>query len=183
MNTVPQTPGLPGMHELYSAKTIAFVVDRLAQEISLDLCGANPILVGVLNGSIPFLADLMRRLQFPLEIAYMATSSYQGTKSTGQVKMLRGLDSTVQDRHVVLVEDIVDTGTTATHLIDYLSNRKPASLRLCSLIDKRGQRETPIQLDYTGFELHDGYVVGYGLDFKQQCRNMPSISVLTDGVI
>ncbi len=183
MKTATQTLGFPEMDELYSANHIASVVDRLAQEISLDLSNANPILVGVLNGSVPFLADLMRKLQFPLEIAYLAISSYHGNKSTGQVTMLRDLESTVSDRHVVLVEDIVDTGTTATYLVDHLSKQNPASLKFCSLISKQRQRKTEVHLDYVGFELLEGYVVGYGLDFQHQYRNMPSISVLKDGGI
>jgi len=160
-------------------------VRELAAELERDYAGLRPLLVGMLRGSVYFLSDLSRALRIPHEIDFMAIAAY-GTRhaATGAVRLLKDLDEEITDRHVVLVEDIVDTGLTAAYLTRLLRARRPASLVICTLLDKRARRIAPnLPLAYVGFEVPDRFVVGYGLDYRQLYRNLPYIGVLRDELL
>jgi len=163
--------------------TEAEIVQRtmeIGSEITNDLQGETPLLVGVLKGSVIFVADLMRAIAGPVELDFLAVSSYgEETQSTGVVKILKDLDNEVTGRHIVLVEDIVDTGLTLRYLINYLEAKNPASIRTCSLLLRQGDHNKDLAIDYVGFSLPPAFVVGYGLDARQQYRNLPYIAVYT----
>ncbi|MEA3402100.1 MAG: hypoxanthine phosphoribosyltransferase [Armatimonadota bacterium] len=153
-------------------------VERLAGELTEDVGELSPILVGVLNGAFVFLADLVRRLDFPLEIDFMNASSYgEGTVSEG-LEIQTDLSLDVEGRHVVLVDDILDTGQTLQGLVRHVTGRGAASVRTCCLLDKPARRTVDFEADYVGIEIPDRFVVGYGLDFAQRHRNLPFIGVL-----
>jgi len=164
---------------LFTKDEIAATVGRLAAEISHDYRDKNPILIAVLKGSFMFLADLVRRLDFPLEIEFVRISSYGGgTESSWTVKMAPGALPKIKGRHVLVVEDIIDTGLTSAFLLDYLGRKKPASLKLCSLTDKADRRRVMVNIDYRGLTVPDRFIVGYGLDCDEKYRNLPDIYVL-----
>jgi hypoxanthine phosphoribosyltransferase len=166
---------------LINRDEIARAVDRLACEIKRDYQGKEPLLIGVLTGSFVFMADLIRRLDLPLELDFVRVCSYGAAKeSSGRVRMVQGLRTPVKGRDVLVVEDIVDTGMTISFLLAYLRNRRPASLKLCALTDKPSRRRVPVAIDYLGFTVPDEFIVGYGLDCAQQFRNLPDIYVLED---
>ena len=167
-----------GIHDvLISASELERRVAELGVHISRDYAGKEPLLVGVLRGVTCFMADLMRQLSLPLAIDFMAISSYEGDRS-GAVRILKDLDENIEGRDVLIVEDIVDTGMTLNHLLQYLWARRPASVRVCTLLDKRVRRLVDVPIDYVGFEVPDEFVVGYGLDFRQKFRNLPFIATL-----
>jgi hypoxanthine phosphoribosyltransferase len=154
-------------------------VEELGEEISADYDGREVLLVGVLKGAVFFMADLMRQLSLPCEIDFMAISSYgEGTDSSGVVRILKDLDSNITDRHVLILEDIIDTGLTLSYLMRNLGAREPASLEVCALLVKHGRRETDVPVKYVGFEIPNRFVVGYGLDFGERYRNLPHVAVL-----
>ena len=154
-------------------------VQELGEEISADYDGREVLLVGVLKGAVFFMADLMRQLSLPCEIDFMAISSYgEGTDSSGVVRILKDLDSNITDRHVLILEDIIDTGLTLSYLMRNLGAREPASLEVCALLVKHGRRETDVPVKYVGFEIPNRFVVGYGLDFGERYRNLPHVAVL-----
>ena len=156
-------------------------VFRLAQEISIDYEGKNPLLLGILKGSFVFMADLIRLLEIPLEIEFISLSSYGPAKvSSGKVKVVKGLRSPLEGRDVLVVEDIVDTGLSTSYLLDYLHKRKPASVKLCALLDKPAKRKTAVHIDYLGITIPDRFVVGYGLDVDEKYRNLPDLCILED---
>ena len=156
-------------------------VVELGERISRDYADDPPVLVNVLKGGVVFLADLIRAIPLPVEIDFMEVSSYGGgTSSTGVVRILEDLSINVTGRNVLLVEDIVDTGHTLQYIIDNLATRHPKSVRICTLLDRRGRRETEVPLDYVGFVVPNNFVVGYGLDLAQKYRNLPHIAVLDD---
>ena len=160
---------------------IATAIDRLANEIRRDYAGEEPLLLGILKGSFMVMADLVRRLDFPLEIDFIRLSSYGGgTESSGKINVVQGLRSVVRGRNVLVVEDIIDTGLTVAYLLEYLHKRKPASLRLCALLDKPSRRRVPVSIDYIGITVPDKFLVGYGLDCDEKYRNLPDICVLGD---
>jgi len=164
---------------LYTADDIDAKVQELGRDILADYRGRNVILVGILNGCFPFMADLVRAMNLRLEVDFMAVSSYgNGVQSSGIVRILKDLNVNIQGRHVLLVEDIIDTGLTARYLLDNLRTRKPASMEIVSLLDKREARTEEVAIKYVGFECPDEYVVGYGLDYNQLYRNLPFIGVL-----
>ena len=166
-------------HILFTRQQIAATVSRLAGEIGGDYHDKHPVLIGCLKGSFIFLADLVRCLDFPLEVEFISLSSYgSGRQTSGKVKVVRGLRSPIKGRHVLVVEDIVDSGLTTAFLMDYLRKKKPASLKLCSLTDKPSRRLAPVAIDYLGFTVPDKFVVGYGLDYDQQFRHLPDICLL-----
>ncbi len=168
-------------HVLFTRNEISETVNRLATEINRDYAGKELLLVGVLKGSFVFLADLIRLLDFPLEVEFIGLSSYgSGTKSSGKVRVGRGLRTQVRGRNVLVVEDIVDTGLTTGYLLDYLRKNKPASLKLCSLTEKPSRRKTPVTIDYLGFTVPDKFVVGYGLDWDQKFRNLPDLCFIEE---
>jgi hypoxanthine phosphoribosyltransferase len=167
-----------GIHEvLISASEIERRVGELGASISRDYREKEPLLIGVLRGVTIFMADLMRHISLPLAVDYMAISSYEGTEGSA-VRILKDLDTPLTDRDVIVIEDIVDTGMTLNTLLQELSLRKPANLAVCALLDKRARRLVDVQMDYTGFEIPDEFVVGYGLDFQQKYRNLPFIASL-----
>ena len=164
------------LHVLFDRHTIETAVERLASEISTDFRNQNPLLLGVLRGSFVFMADLIRRLDFPLEVDFIGLSSYgSGMQTSGKIKVVKKLETPVQDRHVLIVEDIVDTGLTTAFLLDYLQKQKSASVKLCALADKPSRREVPVNIDYLGFTVPNKFIVGYGLDADQKFRNLPDI--------
>ncbi|MCH7811138.1 MAG: hypoxanthine phosphoribosyltransferase [Chloroflexi bacterium] len=167
-----------GIHKvLISASEIERKVGELGAQITRDYRGKEPLLVGVLRGVTCFMADLMRHISLPLAIDFMAISSYEG-KESGEVRILKDLDESIDARDVIVVEGIVDTGMTLRTLLQELKSRRPASLKVCTLLDKRVRRLAEVQLDYVGFEVPDEFVVGYGLDFRQNYRNLPFIAAL-----
>lgn len=158
-------------------------VAALGQQITHDLQGRVPLLIGVLKGSVIFIADLMRAIAGPVEIDFMAVSSYgDATESSGVVKIVKDLDGAVAGRDVILIEDIIDSGLTMAYLVEYLSGKGPASLRTCSLLVREGRTAPGVSVDYVGFELPPAFVVGYGLDVSQRYRNLPYIAVYDPSV-
>ena len=152
---------------------------ELAKQISEDYRGKDLLLVGVLKGAFVFMSDLARHIDLPLEFDFMAVSSYgSATKSSGVVRILKDLDYEISGRHVLLVEDIIDSGLTISYLLRYLKARGPASLEICSLFWKRGEQAVPLDVKYPGFEIPPVFVVGYGLDYAERYRNLPYIGVL-----
>ena len=161
---------------LINRQEIEAAVRRLASEISEDYRNKNPVLLGILRGSFVFLADLIRHLDFPLEVDFIGLSSYgSSTQTSGKIKVVKKLETPVRDRNVLIVEDIADTGLTTDFLIKYLKRQKPASLKLCTLTDKPSRREVPVHIDYIGFTVPNKFLVGYGLDANQKFRNLPDI--------
>ncbi len=151
----------------------------LGRRISTDYDGKIPLLVGILKGASVFLSDLIRQITIPCMLDFMATSSYgSGTENSGIVRILKDLDQTIEGRHVLIVDDIIDTGLTMDYLLETLKARYPASLRVCALLDKASRRRRHVPIDYRGFEIPDRFVVGYGLDYGGIYRNLPFICVL-----
>ncbi|MEP7200471.1 MAG: hypoxanthine phosphoribosyltransferase, partial [Chloroflexota bacterium] len=165
---------------LVSREQIQARLAELGPQIARDYDGLNPVLVCVLKGALPFLADLMRHIDAPIEIDFMAISSYGGrrTESTGVVRILMDLATNVAGRHVLIVEDIVDTGRTLTYIMQNLQTRQPASVKVCTLLDKPARRQLVVPLAYVGFEIPDKFVIGYGLDFDEYYRNLSYVGVL-----
>ena len=154
-------------------------VAELAAQISADYEGRDLILVGVLKGAIFFLSDLMRELSIPCEVDFMAVASYGSvTQSSGVVRILKDLDAAIEDRHVLIVEDIVDSGLTLQYLLRNLKARSPASVEVCALLTKPARREVQLQARYVGFEIPNRFVVGYGLDHGEKYRNLPYVAAL-----
>ena len=154
-------------------------VRELGAEISRDYAGETVLLVAVLRGAAIFLADLSRAITVPVELDFMAVSSYgSSTKSSGVVRILKDLDEQIEGRHVIVVEDILDTGLTLKYLLKNLASRKPASLEVVTLLNKEGKQRVPISCKYSGFSVPDEFVVGYGLDFAERYRNLPYVGVL-----
>lgn len=163
---------------LIDARQLAERIAELGEQISADYAGLDPVLIAVLKGSVLFLADLMRHITVPHSIDFMATSSYEGTHSTGVVRILKDLDMSIENRNVLVVEDIIDTGYTLDYLLRVLHQRHPASLRICTLLNKGSRRQVDIPLDYVGFDIPDKFVIGYGLDYEELYRNLPFVGVL-----
>ncbi len=164
---------------LVTQRDIAAKVRELGTAIAADYAGKDPVLVSILKGSLPFLADLMREIPLRLTLDFLETSSYgDSTDSSGVVRILKDLANPIEGRHVLVVEDILDTGNTLAFVIDHLRSQRPASVRICTLLDKPARRIVPIEIDYRGFEIPDKFVVGYGLDYAERYRNLPFIGVL-----
>ena len=174
----------PDLEEvLYTAPRIQAKVSEMGTEILKDYAHRRPLMVGVLNGCFPFMADLVRAMDTQLEVDFMSVSSYGGgAQSSGVVRILKDLNQTIQNRHVLLVEDIIDTGLSARYLLDNLLTRRPVSIEFCALLDKREARAEEVPLRYVGFECPNRYLVGYGLDWKGLYRNLPYIGVLKDEI-
>jgi hypoxanthine phosphoribosyltransferase len=154
-------------------------VEELAREISADYAGKEPILIGILNGVIFFFADLVMRMTIPCKIDFIRVASYgSGTTSSGAVKFIKNVEIPVQGQDVLIVEDIVDTGLTLDKIVKSLKEKNAASTRICALIDKKERREQPVTIDYRGFEVEEGFLVGYGLDYDEHYRNLRDIHVL-----
>ena len=154
-------------------------VKELGAQISADYVGRDPVLISVLRGSFVFMADLARQIQPYCRVDFMAVSSYgSGTASSGQVNILKDLSDSIEGKDIIVVEDILDSGNTLFYLMQVLQARHPASIKLCTLLDKPSRRTKPIQADYSGFEVPDAFVVGYGLDYDEKYRNLPYIGIL-----
>lgn len=171
--------GAPTIQTLVSTAALSARVRELGEAITAAYQGKDLVLVGVLKGAFVFLADLARAVDLPLKVDFLSVSSYgAGTRSSGEVRLLEDLSAPIEGKHVILVEDIVDTGLTARYLLENLQTRKPASLALCSLLEKPARSVVPVRIDYRGFVIDDVFVVGYGLDHDQRYRNLPFIGVL-----
>ena len=165
---------------LYSEEELRRRVHALGAQISRDYEGVdNVILVSILRGSYIFMADLSRSITIPCRMDFMAVSSYgKGTSSSGQVQITKDLSEDISGRHIIVVEDILDSGNTLSYLLKILQHRHPASIRLCTLLDKPERRVKPVELHYCGFTIPDAFVVGYGLDYAERYRNLPYIGIL-----
>ena len=167
---------------LITADEIEEKVAEVGKKISEDYAGKNPICVGVLKGCFIFMADLMRHVSIPCTMDFMSVSSYSGTSSTGAVKINKDLNQDIEGRHLILVEDILDSGVTLNYLKTYLQVRKPASVSIVTLMDKPVHRKAPVYADYACFDVPDAFVVGYGLDYNERYRNLPYIGILSPEV-
>ena len=164
---------------IISKEQIRERVAELGRDISRDYAGESVLLVAVLRGAALFIADLSRAVDVPVELDFMAVSSYgSSTKSSGVVRILKDLDEQIEGRHVLVVEDILDTGLTLKYLLKNLASRKPASLEVVTLLSKEGKQRVPISCKYIGFSVPDAFVVGYGLDFAERYRNLPYVGIL-----
>jgi hypoxanthine phosphoribosyltransferase len=168
----------PELKILVSEEQLQETIQRLAAQIRTDYAGKDPLLVGLLKGSFVFMGDLMRSLEIPAEVDFMAATSYVGRESTGELVVLKGLNESVHNRHVLIVEDIIDTGLTLSQIRERLSVEGPASLEICALIDKPAQRQVHVDVKYIGMELPDVFIVGYGIDFDQKYRWLPYIATI-----
>ena len=155
-------------------------IAQLGEQISKDYEGKQVHLIGILKGSIFVICELAKRITVPVTLDFMSVSSYgAGTKSSGVVKLIKDLDEPIEGKDVLVVEDIIDSGHTLSYLLKNLSSRNPASIRLCTLLDKPERREVDVEVDYQGFRIPDEFVIGYGLDYDQRYRNLPYIGVLS----
>ena len=171
----------PNLEVLISTEQLQNRISDLGAEIARDYAGKNPLLIGVLKGACTFLSDLMRTADIQLGIEFMAISSYGASmRTSGEVRILKDLDVAIEGRHILVVEDIVDTGLTLNYLLANLKSRGAASVKLAALLDKFERREKEVPIDYLGFQIPDKFVVGYGLDFAERYRNLPFIGVVKD---
>lgn len=167
------------LRPLYSRQDIAAKVEEIARRIDADYIGKEIVMVAILKGSILFIADLARAVQTPVLIDFMRVASYgAGTSSSGQVEILKDLEMDIAGRHVLIVEDIIDSGLTLQVLYRRLLEKQPASLRICTLIDKKARREARVPVNYVGFTMDDGFIVGYGLDLDERYRDLPDIRLV-----
>jgi hypoxanthine phosphoribosyltransferase len=164
---------------LYTEEQIQTKIKELGEQITADFKDKNPLLICVLKGAFIFMADLVKRIEIPLQIDFMAVSSYGlAAKTSGEVKIIKDLDAPVQGRHIIIVEDIIDSGLTLSYLMDVLERRNAQSLTIVTLFNKPMRRNVELEPNYIGFELPDEFVVGYGLDYAEKYRNLPYIGVL-----
>ena len=164
---------------LVSKEALAARIEELGEQISADYAGESILMVGVLRGAVIFMADLARAISRPVTIDFIAVSSYgASTHSSGVVRIIKDLDEDVTGRHLLIVEDIIDSGLTLKYLYDNLKSRNPASVRICTLLNKPSRRKVDVPVDYNGFTIPDEFVVGYGLDFAEKYRNLPFVGVL-----
>ena len=163
---------------LISAEELEAHVAEIGAQISRDFEGKDPIFIGVLKGCFIFMADLMRHVSINCSMDFMAVSSYSGTTSTGAVKINKDLSEDIEGRHIIIVEDILDSGVTLNYLKNFLMVRRPASISIATLMDKPARRKADVYADYSCFEIPDAFVVGYGLDYNERYRNLPYIGVL-----
>ena len=168
---------------LYTEEELRRRVKEGGAQITADYYGRQPLLISVLRGSYIFMADLTRAISLDLTVDFMVVSSYgAGTVSSGQVEIKKDLSDSIEGRDLIIVEDILDSGNTLYYLMDVLKARKPASIRLCTLMDKPDRRTKPITADYVGFTIPDAFIVGYGLDYDEKYRNLPYVGVLKPSV-
>ncbi len=168
---------------LYTEEQLRSRVREVGAQITADYAGRAPMLISVLRGSYIFMADLTRAIDLDVTVDFMAVSSYgAGTTSSGQVEIKKDLSDSIEGKDLIIVEDILDSGNTLYYLMDVLRARKPASIRICALMDKPERRTKPITADYVGFTIPDAFIVGYGLDYAEKYRNLPYVGVLKPGV-
>jgi hypoxanthine phosphoribosyltransferase len=176
------------MHEdideiMISEEQVRAKVQELGEQITRDYLGKNLLLLGTLKGAVPFIADLARAIDLQLEVDYMAVASYGNTtQSSGVVRIIKDLEGPIDQKHVLIIEDIIDSGLTLHYLVDLLRQRNPLSLRICTLLNKERTRLKQAEVSYVGFSIPDKFVVGYGLDYAQRYRNLPYIGVLKPSV-
>ena len=164
---------------LITSEEIGARVRELGQQITNDYAGQEILMIGVLRGAVIFMADLARSIKRPMDIDFMAISSYGlATNSSGVVRIIKDLDEVVEGRHILIIEDIIDSGLTLNYLVDNIKSRKPASVRICTLLSKPDRRKVNVTVDYNGFIIPDHFVVGYGLDYAGKYSNLPFIGVL-----
>ena len=164
---------------LLSEEQLAARILEIGAEITADYAGKEILMIGVLRGAVVFMADLARAIKVPVAIDFMAVSSYgAGTSSSGVVRILKDLDENVEGKHVLVVEDIIDSGLTLNYLVDNLKSRQPASIKICTLLNKPDRRKVDVDIAYNGFTIPDHFVIGYGLDYAEKYRNLPFIGVL-----
>ena len=162
-------------------KQIAKRAEEIGKIITEEFAGQEVLVIGILKGAVLWLADLIRHIELDVKIDFMAVSSYGvGTKSSGAVKIIKDLDDPIEDKNVIIIEDIVDSGITLNYLKNYLLSMEPKTLKICAFLDKPAGRQIDIDIDYTGFTVEDKFIVGYGLDYAQQYRNLPYVTCLTD---
>ena len=179
MNRDPVNMKNDMLKTLISKEELEATVARLGREITRDYQGKTPMMVAVLKGAFIFMADLVRQVDIPCTLDFMCVSSYgKGMSTAGQVKIIKDLDTTIEGKDVIIVEDILDSGVTLSYLMDLLRARKPASIRLCTLFDKPARHKVDIHIDYKGMEVPNEFIVGYGLDYAEVYRNYPEIAVL-----
>ena len=168
---------------LYTEEELRKRVKELGCQITADYAGREPLLISVLRGAYIFMADLTRSINLDVAVDFMSVSSYgAGTVSSGQVEIKKDLSDSIKDKDLIIVEDILDSGNTLYYLMDVLRARKPASVRLCTLMDKPERRTKPIKADYVGFTIPDAFIVGYGLDYSEKYRNLPYVGVLKPSI-
>lgn len=171
----------PNLEVLITTEQIQDRIRAIGGDIARDYAGKNPLMIGVLKGACTFLSDLMRAADIPLGVEFMAISSYGSSmRTSGEVRILKDLDVAIEGRHILVVEDIVDTGLTLNYLLANLKSRGAASVKLAALLDKFERREKEVPIDYLGFRIPDEFVVGYGLDYAERYRNLPYIAVVKD---
>ena len=171
---------VPVKKVLISEEQINKRVKELAKQISIDYAGKKPLLVCILRGASLFFANLVKNLEIDCTLDFMSLSSYQGTSSSGKVRLLLDIREDIKDRHIIVVEDIVDTGITGVYLRDFLTTRKPASVEFCTLLDKPQNRKVNITPKYLGFSIENEFVIGYGLDYNELYRNLPFVGVFDE---
>ena len=168
---------------MFSKEQLDARIHALAAQLDREYAGKTPLMVSILKGSVMFYADLLRAMTIPVEMDFMAISSYgAGAKSSGDVKLIKDLDRKIEGRPVIIVEDIIDSGYTLSYLKRMLYSRKPESVKICALLDKYSRRVVPIEADYKGFDCEDEFVVGFGLDYAERYRNLPYIGILKRSV-
>lgn len=166
---------------LYHREIIEKRVNELAADISRDYQGRELIVIGILKGAFIFMADLIRCLSIPCQVDFVRLASYgAGAASSGKVVMTKDIETSIKDRDILIVEDIIDTGLTLTFLVNWLQERNPRSIKVCAFLDKRARRQVDFEADYVGFTVDDGFIVGYGLDFDEKARFLPDICVIRD---
>ena len=153
-------------------------IEELARKIEKDYEGKEIVLLGILKGSVPFLWELAKRIKNDMQLEFIEVSSYEGTESTGKIKLNKDIGSSIEGKEVIIVEDIIDSGNTLHYLVEILYKRKPNSIKICTLLDKPERRTADVKVDYSGFNIPDEFVVGYGLDYAQKYRNLPFIGVV-----
>lgn len=168
---------------LYTSEEITLKTKELGEQLTKDYAGKNPLLVGVLKGSVPFMAELMKHIDTHIEIDFMVVSSYHGgTKSSGEVKILKDVDTNIEGRDIIFVEDIIDTGRTLKYLRDMFKYRQAKSVKIATLFDKPEGREVEIEADYVCYDVPNEFIVGFGLDYQEHYRNLPYVGVLKEEV-
>lgn len=164
---------------LLSEEKVDARIKELAEQITEDYKGKELHMICILKGSVFFTCELAKRIALPVSLDFMSVSSYgSDTKSSGVVRIIKDLDESIKGKDVIVIEDIVDSGNTLSYLLEMLNDRKPASLKLCTLLDKPERRRKPVHVDYTGFQIPDEFVVGYGLDYDQKYRNLPYVGIV-----
>lgn len=164
---------------IFTPEEIQAKIKELGGKIARDYAGKELLMIGVLRGAVIFMADLARAIDIPVAMDFMAVSSYgTATHTSGVVRILKDLNESAEGRHILVVEDIIDSGLTLHYLLDIIKSRNPASVKLCTLLSKPERRKTEVQVDYTGFTIPDAFVVGYGLDYAERYRNLPFIGIL-----